>query len=152
MTMLSKTLKQTAILLFFSTMAAVAAAQQAQKFDVVALSAGINLIKAEVATTPAQREQGLMMREKIGANEGMVFVFEGPADVCMWMKNTPLPLSVAFIDGDGKIVNIEDMQPQTMESHCAKRLVRYALEMNLGWFKQKNVKPGAVISGLPSLR
>jgi uncharacterized membrane protein (UPF0127 family) len=152
MTMPFKTLKQTAALLFFSTLGAVAAAQQAQKFDVVALSAGINLIKAEVATTPAQREQGLMMREKIGANEGMVFVFEGPADVCMWMKNTLLPLSVAFIDGDGKIVNIEDMQPQTMESHCAKRLVRYALEMNLGWFKQKNVKPGAVISGLPPLR
>jgi uncharacterized membrane protein (UPF0127 family) len=152
MTMPFKTLKQTAVLLFFSTLGAVAAAQQAQKFDVVALSAGINLIKAEVATTPAQREQGLMMREKIGANEGMVFVFEGPADVCMWMKNTPLPLSVAFIDGDGKIVNIEDMQPQTMESHCAKRLVRYALEMNLGWFKQKNVKPGAVISGLPPIR
>ena len=84
-------------------------------------------------------------------NEGMVFVFEAPAGVCMWMKNTLLPLSVAFIDGDGKIVNIEDMQAQTLDSHCAKRQVRYALEMNLGWFKQKNIKPGTTIDGLPKV-
>lgn len=127
-------------------------AQQSQKFDVTSLTAGINLIKAEIAATPAEREQGLMFREKMGPNEGMVFVFEGPADVCMWMKNTPLPLSVAFIDGNGKIVNIEDMKPQTLESHCSRSLVRYALEMNLGWFKQKNIKQGTVIGGLPRLR
>ena len=129
-----------------------AAAQQPTKFDVVSLNAGINLIKAEVAAAPAQREQGLMFREKMAPNEGMVFVFEGPAEVCMWMKNTLLPLSVAFIDGNGKIVNIEDMQPQTLDSHCAKKLVRYALEMNLGWFKQKNIKPGAQIDGLPKVQ
>lgn len=126
-----------------------AAAQQAPKFDVVSLTAGINLVRAEVAAAPAQREQGLMFREKMAANDGMVFVFDRPADVCMWMKNTLLPLSVAFIDGDGKIVNIEDMQPQTLDSHCSRKLVRYALEMNLGWFKQKNIKPGTVIEGLP---
>lgn len=129
-----------------------AAAQQPQKFDTVSLTAGVNLIHAEVAATPAQREQGLMFREKMTANDGMVFVFEGPADVCMWMKNTLLPLSVAFIDGSGKIVNIEDMQPQTLDSHCAKKQVRYALEMNLGWFKQKNIKPGTSIAGLPQIR
>jgi uncharacterized membrane protein (UPF0127 family) len=136
----------------FAGLALSAAAQQSQKFDTVSLTAGINLIRAEVATTPAQREQGLMSREKMLPNDGMVFVFEGPADVCMWMKNTLLPLSVAFIDGTGKIVNIEDMQPQTLDSHCAKKLVRYALEMNLGWFKQKNIKPGTVIEGLPQIR
>lgn len=129
-----------------------AAAQQSQKFNTVSLTAGINLIKAEVAAAPLEREQGLMFREKMGPNEGMVFVFEGPAEVCMWMKNTLLPLSVAFIDGTGKIVNIEDMKPQSLDSHCAKTLVRYALEMNLGWFKQKNVKPGTVIDGLPPIR
>lgn len=129
-----------------------ASAQQPQKFDVVSLTAGINLIKAEVASVPAEREQGLMFREKMAPNDGMVFVFEGPAEVCMWMKNTLLPLSVAFIDGDGKIVNIEDMQPKTLDSHCANKLVRYALEMNLGWFKQKNIKPGSKIAGLPSAR
>ncbi len=129
-----------------------AAAQQTQKFNTVALTAGINLIKAEVAAAPAEREQGLMFREKMAQNEGMVFVFEGPAEVCMWMKNTLLPLSVAFIDGNGKIINIEDMKPQSLESHCAKSLVRYALEMNVGWFKQKNIKPGTVIEGLPPVR
>ena len=129
-----------------------AAAQQTQRFNLVALTAGINLIKAEVAAAPAEREQGLMFREKMAQNEGMVFVFEGPAEVCMWMKNTLLPLSVAFIDGNGKIVNIEDMKPQSLDSHCAKSLVRYALEMNVGWFRQKNIKAGSVIEGLPPLR
>lgn len=144
--------RRAALGLLIACLSCAAIAQQPQKFDVVSLNAGINLIKAEVAAAPAQREQGLMFREKLAPNEGMVFVFEGPAEVCMWMKNTPLPLSVAFIDGNGKIVNIEDMQPQTLDSHCAKKLVRYALEMNLGWFKQKNIKPGMTIEGLPRLQ
>ncbi len=93
-----------------------------------------------------------MLREKMAQNEGMVFVFEAPAGVCMWMKNTLLPLSVAFIDEGGKIINIEDMKPETTDSHCAKKLVRYALEMNQGWFKQKNLKPGSTIEGLPRVR
>ena len=125
------------------------AAQQSPKFDVVSLTAGVNLIHAEVAAAPAQREQGLMFREKMATNDGMVFVFEGPAQVCMWMKNTLLPLSVAFIDGGGRIINIEDMQPQKLDSHCARKPASYALEMNLGWFRQKNIKPGTVIEGLP---
>lgn len=124
-------------------------AQQLPKFPVVSLNAGMHVIKAEVAARDAERQQGLMFREKMGPNEGMVFLFDAPASVCMWMKNTPIPLSVAFIDQHGKIVNIEDMQPQTMDSHCAKKPVLYALEMNLGWFKQKNIKPGSVIEGLP---
>jgi len=120
-----------------------------QKFQAIPLTAGMHVIQAEVAATDAERQQGLMYREKMGPNEGMVFLFEAPAGVCMWMKNTLIPLSVAFIAEDGKIVNIEDMQPQTMDSHCAKKPVRYALEMNKGWFKQKNIKPGSVIHGLP---
>lgn len=110
------------------------------------------VIKAEVASTDAQREYGLMYRDKLGQNEGMVFLFGAPAGVCMWMKNTPLPLSVAFIDTAGKIVNIEDMRPQTTNSHCAKKPIAYALEMNLGWFKQKNIRAGSTITGLPPLR
>lgn len=129
-----------------------ALAQQGPRFPVVALTAGIYVIKAEVAATDEERQRGLMLREKMGVNEGMVFVFEAPAGVCMWMKNTLLPLSVAFIDEGGKIINIEDMKPQTTESHCAKKLVRYALEMNQGWFKQKNIKPGTTIEGLPRVR
>ncbi|MGZ5780565.1 MAG: DUF192 domain-containing protein, partial [Burkholderiaceae bacterium] len=116
---------------------------------VMSLNSGIYVIKAEVAATNAQREQGLMFRQKMGQNEGMVFLFEAPASVCMWMKNTLIPLSVAFIDADGKIINIEDMAPQTTESHCAKKPAQYALEMNRGWFKQKNIKPDSIINGLP---
>lgn len=131
------------------THASLAIGQQVTRFPVISLNAGIHMIKAEVAAKDADRQQGLMNREKMGANEGMVFLFEAPAGVCMWMKNTLIPLSVAFIDENGKIVNIEDMQPQSLDSHCAKKPVRYALEMNLGWFKQKNIKPGTVIEGLP---
>ncbi|OWW18613.1 DUF192 domain-containing protein [Noviherbaspirillum denitrificans] len=126
-----------------------ASAQQPSRFPVVSLTAGMHVIRAEVASTDAERQQGLMFREKMGPNEGMVFMFHAPASVCMWMKNTLIPLSVAFIDQDGKIVNIEDMQPQTTDSHCAKKQVHYALEMNLGWFRQKNIKPGMSIEGLP---
>lgn len=129
--------------------AAPAFAQQAIRFPVASLTSGIHVIKAEVAANDAQRERGLMFREKMGQNEGMVFLFNTPTSVCMWMKNTLIPLSVAFIDADGKIINIEDMEPQTTESHCAKKPAQYALEMNRGWFKQKNIKPNSVINGLP---
>lgn len=131
------------------TASATSFAQQVAKFPVISLNAGMHVIKAEVAARDAERQQGLMFREKMGPNEGMVFLFDAPASVCMWMKNTLIPLSVAFIDENGKIINIEDMQPQTTASHCAKRPVLYALEMNQGWFKQKNIKPGSVIEGLP---
>jgi uncharacterized membrane protein (UPF0127 family) len=133
--------------------AAVASASaQNQQFGSTELSAGMHLIKAEVAANDAQRQQGLMYREKMASNAGMVFVFDTPATQCMWMKNTLLPLSVAFIDAEGKIVNIEDMQARKLDSHCSTKPVRYALEMNLGWFKQKNIKPGTVIGNLPALR
>lgn len=123
-----------------------------QAFPVVPLTAGMHVIQAEVAATEAQRQQGLMFREKLGPNAGMVFLFGQPAQVCMWMKNTPLPLSVAFLDERGKILNIEDMQPQTTNSHCATGPATYALEMNKGWFAQKNIKPGTTIAGLPKAR
>ena len=136
----------TSVVLLFSS---AALAEGAQRFPVISLNAGMHLIKAEVASTEAQREQGLMFRENLGPNEGMVFLFHAPAGVCMWMKNTPLPLSVAFIDRDGRIINIENMKPQSLDSHCAKQPVYYALEMQEGWFKQRNIKPGSIINGLP---
>ncbi|MBB5391781.1 MULTISPECIES: DUF192 domain-containing protein [unclassified Herbaspirillum] len=123
--------------------------QQVRRFPTTQLNIGIHLIKAEVAQTEAEREQGLMFREKMGDNEGMLFLFGAPAGVCMWMKNTLIPLSVAFMDEKGEIINIEEMKEQTLDSHCAKRGAVYALEMNKGWFKQKNIKPGAKIEGLP---
>lgn len=136
------------------TLASAGASAQGVAFGATQLSAGIHLIKAEVATTNAQRQQGLMFREKMPSNAGMVFVFDQPSEQCMWMKNTLLPLSVAFIDANGKIVNIADMQPQTLDSHCSTKSapVRFALEMNLGWFKQKNIKPGTLIEGLPQVK
>jgi uncharacterized protein len=141
-----------AILCASATLATSSAHAQNQRFGNTQLSAGMHLIKAEVAANQMQREQGLMFREKMAPNSGMVFVFDAPSTQCMWMKNTLLPLSVAFIDAEGRIVNVEDMQPQTLDSHCSKKPVLYALEMNLGWFKQKNIKPGMPIGNLPPLR
>lgn len=134
------------------SLVACSAGAQDARFGTIQLSAGMHLIQAEVAQTDAQRQQGLMFREKMANNHGMVFVFDQPNSQCMWMKNTLLPLSVAFIDSEGKIVNIEDMQPRTLDSHCSAKPVKYALEMNLGWFRQKNVKPGSVIRGLPDVK
>jgi uncharacterized membrane protein (UPF0127 family) len=127
-------------------------AQKNQTFPVTSLNVGINLIKAEVATTPAQHERGLMYRDKLAPNEGMVFVFSPAQPVCMWMKNTLIPLSVAFMDEHGAIINIEEMKAQTLDTHCANKDATYALEMNPGWFKQKNIKPGATIDGLPEAK
>ena len=107
------------------------------------------MIHAEVAATDAQREQGLMHRKSLPENNGMLFVFDRPARSCMWMKNTLIPLSVAFIDYDGTIVNIEEMAPLTTDSHCSAGWIRYALEMNAGWFRKNGLKPGSRISGLP---
>lgn len=123
--------------------------QSQQKFPVTTLNLGIHLVQAEVALREEERAQGLMYREKMGVNEGMVFRFPESRLVCMWMKNTPLPLSVAFIDEADTIINIEDMQPQTQDAHCAKKPARYALEMKQGWFRQKNLKPGTKVGGLP---
>ncbi len=114
----------------------------------VQLQNGMHLVKAEIANDYSTRMQGLMMREKMAPNEGMLFVFPEREKQCMWMKNTLLPLSVAFIDEAGVILNIEDMKPQTENSHCSVAAARYALEMNLGWFKSKHIKAGSKISGL----
>ncbi|WP_020201733.1 MULTISPECIES: DUF192 domain-containing protein [Cupriavidus] len=116
------------------------------------LTAGMYAIKAAIAATPESRELGLMYRKNMPANEGMLFVFEDKAGHCFWMKNTDLPLSIAFLADDGAIVNIEDMAPQTEDNHCPRAAVRYALEMNKGWFAQKGLKAGAKIGGLPQPR
>jgi len=114
----------------------------------VALSAGIHVIQAEVAGTPATRSLGLMRRKSMAQGAGMLFLFDESAAHCMWMKNTLIPLSVAFIDERGQIVNIADMQPLNETSHCASRPARFALEMNQGWFKKRGIAPGMPIQGL----
>lgn len=113
----------------------------------VELQAGIHLIKAEVAATEASRARGLMYREHLGPNEGMLFVFQDRSRQCFWMRNTLIPLSIAFVDDDGAIVNIEDMQPRTDDSHCSARPVRYALEMEQGWFGKRGLKAGTRLGG-----
>jgi uncharacterized membrane protein (UPF0127 family) len=112
------------------------------------LSAGIHVIQAEVASTTATRSQGLMRRKSMALGAGMLFLFDESAGHCMWMKNTLIPLSVAFIDERGQIVNIADMQPLDEATHCASRPVRYALEMNQGWFKKRGISTGTLIQGL----
>jgi uncharacterized membrane protein (UPF0127 family) len=119
---------------------------------VARLSAGIHLIQAEVVSDSASRARGLMHRKNLPQNSGMLFVFDGHAVHCMWMKNTLIPLSVAFIDDRGTIVNIEDMAPQTLDSHCAARPVKYALEMNRGWFAARGIEPGSRLGGIPGVR
>ncbi|MBA4261553.1 MAG: hypothetical protein C0443_05895 [Comamonadaceae bacterium] len=113
------------------------------------LAAGMHLIQAQVAATPEQRATGLMHRKEMPVNEGMLFVFEQPAVQCFWMKNTLLPLTAAFITDDGRIVNLADMQPQSLDSHCSARPVRYVLEMNQGWFAKRGLQAGSKIGGLP---
>ncbi len=112
------------------------------------LNAGVYLIQAEVAGTVSTRSLGLMRRKSMAQGAGMLFVFDESASHCMWMKNTLIPLSVAFIDERGQIANIADMQPLDETSHCASRPVRYALEMNQGWFKKRGIGAGALIQGV----
>jgi uncharacterized membrane protein (UPF0127 family) len=112
------------------------------------LSAGIHVIQAEVASTTATRSQGLMLRKSMPRSAGMLFLFDESAGHCMWMKNTLIALSVAFIDERGQVINIADMQPLDETTHCASRPARYALEMNQGWFKQRGIAPGTPIQGL----
>jgi hypothetical protein len=116
---------------------------------VIDLKIDKNLIKAEVASTQASQQLGLMYRKTMPEQSGMLFVFEQKAGHCFWMKNTLLPLSIAFIDDDGKIVNIEEMKPQTEENHCPLKPIRYALEMNSNWFEKRKLGVGKLVEGLP---
>lgn len=119
-----------------------------QGLPVLELSAGMHRIEAEVANAQETRMTGLMQRRAMPQQRGMLFVFDAEARHCMWMKNTLIPLAVAFLDDRGRIVNIEEMLPQTEDNHCAAKPVRYALEMNAGWFRQRGMGPGATIAGI----
>lgn len=118
---------------------------------VAELGAGMYRIEAEVAHTFETRQVGLMNREAMALHRGMVFVFPEDARHCMWMRNTFLPLSVAFLDAEARIINIEDMQPQTETSHCAAAPARFALEMNIGWFAERGIQAGDVLRGFAAL-
>ena len=124
-------------------------AQQYVGLPIIELKTGIYRIQAELADTPKTREVGLMNRTNMPTNSGMLFIFEQKAGHCFWMNNAKVPLSIAFIADDGKIVNIEEMQAETTNNHCPKAAVRYALEMNKQWFSERVIVPGMSIQGLP---
>lgn len=115
----------------------------------VELTAGVHRIDAQLAQTPQQHQIGLMNRKDMPQQEGMLFVFEQAATQCFWMKNTLMPLTAAFVASDGTIVNLADMKPQTENSHCSEKPVRYVLEMNQGWFAKNGLKAGTKLSGAP---
>jgi uncharacterized membrane protein (UPF0127 family) len=145
-------MKPTHRFLAFATLAASAAFAHAQtepQTDLprAKIGAGMYQIDAQVATTPEQRQVGLMFRKEMPAFEGMLFVFEYPSQQCFWMHNTLLPLTAAFVADDGTVVNLADMKPQTDDSHCSAKPVRYVLEMNQGWFAKRGIKPGAKLAG-----
>lgn len=125
------------------------ATASAQGLDRVTLQVQFFQVTAEVAATPAQRAKGLMGRQSLPASHGMVFVFDRPEIQCFWMKNTPLPLTIAFIGEDGRIVNLADMAPFSEQSHCSSQPVRHALEMEQGWFKKRGILAGDLVAGLP---
>jgi uncharacterized membrane protein (UPF0127 family) len=110
---------------------------------------GQHPLRVEVVAGDADRARGLMHRTKLGADEGMLFIFDEPAYHSMWMKDTLIPLSVAFIDAQGAILNILDMEPQTLDSHMSAGPSIYAIEVNKGWFAAKKVRAGDKVTGLP---
>jgi uncharacterized protein len=114
----------------------------------VKLNAGMHVLDVQLAQTPDQRQIGLMWRKEMPQHEGMLFVFEQAAKQCFWMRNTLMPLSAAFVSDDGTIVNIADMKPQSDDSHCSDRPVRFVLEMNVGWFAKRQIKAGYQLSGV----
>lgn len=122
------------------------------QLPVVELSVGMHRIHAELAADEASRMRGLMFRESLGPNQGMLFVFDEARTECMWMKNTLISLSVAFLDESARVINIAEMAPQTEDAHCATRPARYALEMERGWFAQRGVTPGTRIRGIVGKR
>lgn len=124
-------------------------AAAAPPLPAIELTAGMHRIYAEVADHEDTRRTGLMHRESLAPNHGMLFVFEQPAVQCFWMRNTLVPLSIAFLDEDGRVVNLADMAPQTEDAHCSAAPVRHALEMEQGWFAQRGIKPGMTVRGLP---
>jgi uncharacterized protein len=118
----------------------------------ILLTCGEHRIRAHVARTDEDRAQGLMHCEKLADDEGMLFIHDEPVQTCFWMKNTPLPLAIAFIDDEGRIDHLDEMAAHSTESVCASAAVRFVLEVNAGWFAERGIEPGARIDGLPVMQ
>ena len=139
------TSSRAALALLLLVGAACAAANDAR----LPLRIGPHVFQVELAATPQQRQRGLMGRTHLPADGGMLFVFEQADRHCFWMHDTPLPLSIAFIDSAGRIVSFADMQPRTETLHCPMTDVRYALEVRQGEFQRRGIKARAQVDGLP---
>lgn len=146
-------IRATAILLLLAVnVLGVQAAPTVTELATTPLTIGRHKLTAEVAATPAQREVGLMHRFSLKPDHGMLFVFERAEPQAFWMKNTYVPLSIAFIGNDGHIVSIDDMAPQDERSHWSNGPARFALEMRKGWFAERGIVAGDRVEGLPSPR
>ena len=137
------------VLLLGTALSLNALSQQAPQLQLprTKLNAGMHMLDVQLAQTPEQRQIGLMWRKEMPQHEGMLFVFEQAATQCFWMRNTLIPLSAAFLADDGTIVNIADMKPQSDDSHCSEKPVRFVLEMNVGWFAKRQLKAGYQLGG-----
>lgn len=111
------------------------------------LMAGMHRLDVQLAQTQEQRQIGLMWRKEMPQHEGMLFVFDQASTQCFWMRNTLIPLTAAFLEDDGTIVNLADMKPLNDDSHCSTKPVRFVLEMNQGWFAKRQIKPGFKLGG-----
>jgi len=129
-------------LLALATSAYLGAQEPQTSLQRTVIQAGMFQIDAQIAQTPQQRQIGLMFRKDMATHEGMLFVFEAPQTQCFWMKNTLLALTAAFVDDEGTVVNLADMQPQTTDTHCSDKPVRYVLEMHQGWFAKRKIGKG----------
>jgi len=138
-----------ALLLTVSTAPVRAQTGPQPRLPTITLQAGMHLIQAELAVSPEQQQTGMMFRTAMNGNEGMLFVNEDSQVRCFWMRNTLVPLTIAFITDDGTITNLADMQARSDQSHCSSKPVRYALEMKQGWFSQRGLKAGLRLRGKP---
>ena len=120
-----------------------------QSLPITTLKVGPHAVAAEVASTPDQRSLGLMYRFSLPADHGMLFVFPEPQPLAFWMRNTFIPLSIAYIDADGRILNVAEMAPRSDATHPSRGDALYALEMRKGWFADKGIGPGTRVTGLP---
>ncbi len=119
------------------------------KLKTIELTAGMHVIHTELAITPDEQATGMMFRRGMGANDGMLFVYADSGKRCFWMRNTLVPLTIAFIASDGTVVNFADMAPLDERSHCSEKPVQYALEVPQGWFAKRGFKPGLKLRGPP---
>ena len=122
-----------------------------QRLPTATILVGSQSVLVEVASTPSTRAEGLMNRDELAKNTGMLFIFPDNRTRSFWMKNTRIPLSIAYINSNREIVRISELKPFSTDRVPSLYPARYALEMNQGWFKEHEISKGALISDLPNI-